>query len=184
MIINEDTKSIDVFEMLTFSIVAILNLLHVLSRTEYITDSIVHWVVKQGCKMILVWTNVSRIAIETLTHLEYTSGLAVLTPEIFWNFWNGIDTNTIKVISLDQVLHPVFEVLANPRILLSKIWQVGQSAVFNVTLIVPVCNLAIRVIVLRVVEWVDLREICTDWSNVVSNNINHYPDSHLVGLFD
>lgn len=111
MVINKETKSIDILEVVTFSVVTVFDFGHALTRTENVTDSVVHWVVEQTSNVVLVWSNVSGITIEALTHLEDASRFAVLSPKIAFNLRNSVNTNTIEVVIFDQIFNPVFEVL-------------------------------------------------------------------------
>jgi hypothetical protein len=67
---------------------------------------------------------------------------------------------------------------------LVEIWEVSKSAVFDLSLVAPVCDLAIIVIVLRLVERVDFAEVHTDWCNVVGDNIDHDVHVFIVSSFD
>jgi len=157
MVINEDTKRMEILEVLAFSVVAVLNLVHGLTTAEHIQDSVVHWVVEHTSKVTLVGTNVSGITVEAFTHLEDSCGLTIFTPEILGNFRNSIDSDTIEVILINNTFNPVLEVLTDPGVtVLVKIRQIGKSAVLNITLVAPVGNLASAMVMLSLVERVDL----------------------------
>lgn len=113
MVVYEDAKSVNVFEVLSFFVPSVGDASHGLSVHEGILDGIVHWVVEHASKMVLVITNVGRVAIETLSHLEDSGCLAILGPEILGNFRNSVDSNTVEIILLDKILDPVLQVLTH-----------------------------------------------------------------------
>lgn len=127
----------------------------------------------------MIWTNVGWVTVKVLTHLEHSRCLSVLTPEIFWNFWNSIDSNSIETVGLDKVLNPVLEVASNVVVLLIEIGETGKTAILNRVLITPV-DIAVSMIVLSLIQWVDLAEVVTDWSAMVSNNVDHDVDAFSV----
>jgi len=70
--------------------------------------------------------------------------------------------------------------LSNPAIFLFEIWESRESAVLNLPLVVPVADIAVAVIVVTTVEWGDLAEIVTNWSDVITHDIYHHPNIHGV----
>lgn len=180
VVINEDTKSIDIFEFTVLLIKSVFEVLHALSRSKNILDGEVHWIVEKTGEIVRVWTNVIWISVKAFTHLENTSSLAVLAPETFFNFWDCVDSDTIELIGIDQVLDPIFKILSNITVTLVKIWKISKSAVLYLTLIIPVVNLAIAVIMLRSIQRIDLTEITSNWSNVIGNDVDHDSDSFRV----
>lgn len=101
MVINEDTKSINVFEGLGFLCPSVADDSHWFTIGKSISNWVVHWVVEKSCKMVLVVTNIIRETVEALTHLEDTSCLAKFTPEVFRDFRNSINSDTVKTVVLD-----------------------------------------------------------------------------------
>ena len=91
VIVNEETEGINVLEVGLFSVVTLLEVSHVFTATKDITDCIVHRVVEKSGDGTLVRSDVSRVTVEALTHLENTRGLAKLRPEVFRNLGNGIN---------------------------------------------------------------------------------------------
>jgi hypothetical protein len=183
VVVDENSESGEILEG-TLSVISVSNLVHALLSSEYILDSVVHWVVEEASEVLLVWSNIVWISVEALSHLENARGLSVLRPELSFDFWDGIDSDSIKVVLLDQVVDPGLQVLSNIRVVLVEIWQVSESAVLNITCVIPVGDLAVRVVVIRLVEWIDSREVHTNWSDVVGNNVNHDPDVLLVSSLD
>jgi hypothetical protein len=118
-------------------------------------DSVVHRVVEKSSEDILIGTNVSRISVEALSHLENTRCGSILGPEVSRYFRNSVDTNTVETIGADEILYPVFKVLTNVGVILVKVRESCKSAVLNTTLVIPV-NITVRVIVGRLVQGVDL----------------------------
>ena len=184
VVIDEDTKGSWVSEFLVDLLNSSSNGLHGVVGTEDILDGVVHWVVENTGDEVLVWTNVVGVTVEALTHLEDTSGISVLLPEVLGDLRNGIDSNTIELVGVDQVLDPILKITSDVLIILVEIWEVSESAVLNLTLVVPVLDLASIVVMLVVVEWVDLGEVHADWGNVVGDNIDHDVHAFIVGSFD
>jgi len=181
VIVNEDTEGIQVSEMRGLFLKSVLDIVHRLS-TEDILNGEVHWIVEESGQVVLVWTDVGWVTIEVLTHLEHTSSISVFLPEIFWNFWDGIDSDTVEAVGINKVLDPVLEVVSNPAIRLVEIWETGETAVLDRVLVTPV-NVAVWVIVFGFVQWVDLTEIVADWCSVVCNDIDHDVNTLRVGSF-
>jgi hypothetical protein len=152
VVVNEKTKSINVLEVGLFSVVTLLEVSHVLTATKDVADGIVHRVVEKSGDGTLVRSDVSRVAVEALTHLENTSSLAKLRPEVFRNLRNGVNSKTIEAIGINHKFDPVLELATDVIVRLIKIRQVSKSAVFNLPLVVPVVNLAVVVVVVGLVE--------------------------------
>ena len=175
VIVHKDTKGINVVEVRFFFVVAALDVVHGLGRTEDVADSVVHGVVEESGQMILVGSNVSGISIEAFSHLENAGRSSIFGPEISWNLWNGVDADSIEVKLRDEVLYPVLEVSADVIVLSVVIWESSKTAVLDGPLVAPV-NVTVVVIVLRLVQRVNLAEIKADGSRVVGNNIDHHID--------
>jgi len=67
---------------------------------------------------------------------------------------------------------------------LVKIGKVGKAAILNILLVVPVSDLAVIVVVVSRVVGSYLSEIGADRGDVVSNNVDHYPDALIVSSRD
>jgi hypothetical protein len=184
VVVDEETEGGDVGEVTLLSIVAVLDVTHVLARAKHILDGVVHGVVEESGDVTLVGSDVSRVAVEVLSHLEDARGISELLPEVLSNFGNGVDTNTIEVVRGDEVLNPVLELATDPLVVLVEIGKIGKTAVLNLLLVVPVGDLAVIVVVFSRVVRCDLSVIGTDGGNVVSNNVYHHPDAHIVSSRD
>lgn len=156
MVINENTKSVDVTEVLLILGPSVSNISHALAVHEDILDSIVHRVVEEGIDVVLVVAYIPIEAIEALTHLEDSSRLCILLPEVLGYLRDSIDADTIKVVLLNKILDPGFQVAAHVLITLIEIWEAGKATVFDLPLVAPVVDVAVSMIVLRLVEGVDL----------------------------
>jgi len=62
----------------------------------------------------LVGTDVGRVAVEDLTHLEDTSGGAKFRPEVFGDLGDSVDAEAIEAVGACEVFNPVFKGLTNP----------------------------------------------------------------------
>jgi len=184
VVIDEDTKSGWVSEFLVYLLDSSGDSLHGLGRAEDILDGVVHWIVEKTGNEVLIWTDVVRVSVEAFTHLENTSGISILLPEVFTDFRNSIDSNTIELIGVDQVFDPVLEISSDVGVILVEIWEVSKSAVLDLPLVVPVCDITSVVVVLSLVEWVNLAEVHANWGNVVGDNIDHDVHVFIVSSFD
>lgn len=180
VVIDEDTKSGWVSEFLVYLLNSSGDSLHGLVTSENILDGVVHWIVEKTGNEVLIWADVVRVSVEALSHLENTSGISILLPEVLFDFRNGIDSNTIELIGVDQVFDPVLEISSDVSVILVEIWEVSKSAVLDLPLVVPVYDITFVVVVLGLVEWVDLAEVHANWCNVVGDNIDH--DVHVLGV--
>jgi len=131
----------------------------------------------------LVRSYIGWIAIEALSHLEDASSVSELFPEVFGYLWNSVNADAVKVICLNDILHPVFEIASDIVIALVQIGKTGKTAVFYRVLIIPI-DVAIRMIMRTLVEWVDLAKVVSNRRDVICNNVNHHPDAFVVGSFD
>jgi len=100
-----------------------------------------------------------------------------LGPKIFGDFWNGVNSDSIKFVFGDDIFNPANQVATYIAVrVLCEIWQVSKTTVLNLSLVVPVCNLAITVVVSGLVEGIDGAVVSSNWTNVVCYDINHHPD--------
>lgn len=175
VVVDEDSQGGKVLEG-TLSVVSVFDLVHALLSSENVLDGVVHWIVEETSEVVLVWTNIVWISVEALSHLEDSRGLSVLSPELSFDFWDGINSDTIEVVLLDQVVDPGLQVLSDVRVVLVKIWQVSESAILNIAWVIPVGDLAVRVVMFGLVEWINSGEVHADWSDVVGDDVNHNPD--------
>jgi len=72
VIVNKNSKCVNILEVGRFGIIPSFNLIHSFSTTKDISNSIVHGIVKQRCQTVLVGTNICWVAIEAFAHLENT----------------------------------------------------------------------------------------------------------------
>lgn len=100
------------------------------------------------------------------------------------DFRDGVNSNTINVVSLDEVLNPVNKVVTNEGVVLIEISKTSESTMLNVVHVlvteISIRDNAVRVIVIRRVERNVLRVVLISVTHVVSNNIDHNPDVSLV----
>jgi hypothetical protein len=70
VVVNEKSKCAQVFEVGSLGVVSGLNVAHVLTISEDVVNSVVHWIIKEASNIVLVGTNISWVAIKALAHLE------------------------------------------------------------------------------------------------------------------
>ena len=183
VVVDKDTKSIDVLEVLGLLVIAVTDVVHGFRATENIADSVIHWVIEKCGQVVLIRSNIGWVTVEALSHLENSRSFTVLRPKVCWDLWDGINSNTVEVILIDDTLDPVFEITTNIVIALVKIWQVSKSAILYRILIIPV-DITRAVIMVALIERVDLTIVSTDRGDMVSDNIDHNPDSFIMGCID
>jgi len=114
VVVNKQTKGIQILESAGFSVIAGLYATHVFPSAENIVDGVVHWVVEKASDVVLVGTDIGRVAVENLTHLEDARRGTKFRPEVFLDFGNGVDADTIEAVGAYEGLDPVFKGRADP----------------------------------------------------------------------
>jgi len=114
VVVNEQTKGVNIFEIAALCVVALFDTTHILTITENIVDGVVHWVVEKASDVVLVGTNIGRVAVENLTHLEDARRGTKFRPEVFLDFGDGVDADTIEAVGAYEGLDPVFKGRADP----------------------------------------------------------------------
>jgi len=79
--------------------------------------------------------------------LEDAGGLAELAPEALGDLRDSVNSDTVEVVVSNEVTDPLLERRSDVVVILVQVGQVGQTAVLNVLLVVPVGNLAVVVVV-------------------------------------
>ena len=185
VIVDEDAESINILEVLGLSAIPVADVVHRRVTPKYVADRVVHRVVKQSSDVVLIGSDVSGIAIEALAHLENAGRCSVLTPEVLGDLGDSVDTDAIELVFRHDILDPVLEVASDVRVtVLIEVWQVGKAAILDLGLIAPVDDLAVGVVMFRLIEGVDLAVVSTDRADVVSDDVNHHPDTLGVGCAD
>jgi light-regulated signal transduction histidine kinase (bacteriophytochrome) len=72
VVVDEDAESVEVSEVTSNILPSGADVIHGLTSSINVLDCIVHRVVEQAGDVILVWTNIGRVTVEDLTHLENT----------------------------------------------------------------------------------------------------------------
>ena len=106
VIVYENSESINVFEFALFFSKSIFDVLHWLTWSENIFDCEVHGIIEKSGHMVLVVTNIVWVTIKNFTHLKNASSLSIFTPKIFWNFWNCVNSDSIKSKSVNLLFNP------------------------------------------------------------------------------
>jgi len=79
----------------------------------------------------LVAGNVWKVKTENFTNSVDTSSSAEVSPEVLGNIWYGVDSESIKIISLDEISNPLEESLLNEWMILIKIRKSTKPASFH-----------------------------------------------------
>lgn len=107
VVVDEKSKCVNISEVLVVGVPSVSNVSHGFAVHPDVSDWVVHRVVEECANMILVVTNIGIISIEDLSHLEDSSGLGILAPEVLWYLRDGVDTDSIEIVLLNKVLDPV-----------------------------------------------------------------------------
>lgn len=113
MVVNKETKGVQIFEMAGLCVVTLFDTAHVFAIAKNTGNGVVHWVVEQASDIVLVGTDVGRVAVEDLTHLEDSSIGAKFSPEVLGDLGDSIDADTIEAVGACKVLNPVFKGLTD-----------------------------------------------------------------------
>jgi len=152
---------------------------HGSTALEAVTKSGVESVVEDGVKRTLIACNVWKVVTEDLTDGIDTSFLAEFSPEVLGDIRDGIDSESIKVVGLNEVLNPFEDGLLDERMVLVKIRKTTEPASFHTVLVswVNMSAVEVVVVVFRLVEGDDSSVVPVIYiTNVVGHNINHHPD--------
>lgn len=57
-----------------------------------------HRIVEESRYMVLIISDIGHASIENFSHLENARCGGVLRPEIFWNLWDGVDADAVKIV--------------------------------------------------------------------------------------
>jgi len=119
MVVDKDSKSVDVLELAVFLLVPVFDVCHALAALPHVFDSVIHGVVEHTRQVVLVGAYITRITVETFSHLEDSCRATVLSPEILGDLRDSVDSDSIEIVSRHGLLDPVFQVASNVIILLS-----------------------------------------------------------------
>lgn len=114
VVVNEQTKGVNILEIAALCVVALFDTTHILTITENIVDGVVHWVVENTRDVVLVGTDVGRVTVEGFAHLEDSSRCAKFRPEVLGDLGNSVDADTVEAVGAHEILNPVLECLTNP----------------------------------------------------------------------
>lgn len=184
MVINKDTEGINILECSWLFLPSVADDSHALAVGEGVSDGVVHGVVKESRDVVLVVTNIPRESVEAFSHLEDSRSLSEFSPEVLRNLRDSVNTNTVKIVILDEFLDPVEELLSNVGVFLFQIGEAWESAVLNLPLITPVIDITVIVVMLGLIEGGYLGIVKTYWANMVGDHVDHHPDVHIVGGLD
>lgn len=155
-----------------------------MATAEDVFDGEEHRVVEKTGDVLLIRANIARVTIEGLADLEDSRGVTVLLPEVFGHMWDCVNTDAIEAICFYEVMNPFLKVTTNEIILLREVGQAGKAAMLHLPLITPVLDVALVMVVLRLIERVDLLEVSADAPNVVGNHVDHDVNILCMGSLD
>lgn len=153
------------------------NLIHALLVVENALQSkvkrVVHSSVECVISIVRYHTNVT---IEDFTNLVYASSLSILLPERNLDMRNSVNSDTIEVKLLDSVVNPCLKGFSDILVVLIEVWQIGESAVLNFIRVIPVVDLALRMIVIGIIEGSNFVISLVNIGNMIGNHIEHNPN--------
>lgn len=110
--------------------------------------------------------------------------MSELGPEVLWHLWDGVDTDSVEIVGLNEILDPVLEEPSDIAVFLVDVWEISQSTVLNLPLVTPVINSTVVVVVLGLVQRENSVEVITHWSGVVGDDVDHNGDAFVVSCLD
>mmetsp|Transcript_3241 Transcript_3241/g.3187 ORF Transcript_3241/g.3187 Transcript_3241/m.3187 type:complete len:233 (+) Transcript_3241:572-1270(+) len=180
MVVQEHSKSVNIIEVGFFRVVPFFNFVHGITTNPDISDVEEQWIVEESSQIPLIAAHVGGAPVKHLSHLEDSCSIPKLIPEPFWDFRDCVDSDSIKVKSFNHSGDPILKILSDFRVLLFQVREAGESAVFHVFLIIPVSNLAVRMIVFSFAEGIDLIIVEAYRCHMVCHNISHDPNVPLM----
>ena len=125
VVVNEHSQGVDIVEFVLFLRVPAANaVFHALIVLPNVYDGVIHGVVEQASEVVLVRSDITRVSVEHLSHLEHSSIVCVLLPEVFGYFRNSVNPNSVKIVGFNYILNPGFEVTSHILVLLVKVRKV------------------------------------------------------------
>jgi hypothetical protein len=125
VVVDEEAKGIEIFEVGSLGVVALLDVAHVLTISKDVVDGVVHRVVEETRDVVLVGTHVCGVTVEALAHLEDACSLPELSPEVFGHLGNGINADAVETIGVNQILDPVLEFATDVGIILVQVGKIS-----------------------------------------------------------
>jgi len=135
----------------------------------------------------LVAGNVWEVITENFSDGVDTSSFGEISPEVLGNIRDSVDSEGVKIISLDEVSNPLEESLLNEGMILIKIRESTKPASFHSVRVhgTNLFTFRILVVVAGVVERNNSGVVpVINISNVVGNDVNHDPHVSLVASTD
>lgn len=120
--------------------------------TKDIRDRVKHRIVEESGYRALVRSDIGGVAIEDLSHLENARSGTVFGPEVLGDFRDGVDANTVKTVLGYDAFDPVLEILAHITVALVQVWEISEAAILDFTLVAPVHDLAVTMVMLSLVK--------------------------------
>ena len=154
-------------------------------EVENVSESEVERVVHGSIESIMsVVRDIADVTLEDFSNLVNSSGCSILLPEVFLDVRDSINSDTVEVEVLNNIFDPCKQGLSHKRVILIQVWEISKAAVLYLILIVPVVDLALSVVVRRLIEGCNKLILLINPCYVVGNDVQHYPDSLLVSSID
>jgi len=180
MVINECSKNTGVLEVLFVFLKAIAQVTHGLAICKDITHSEIHRIAENTIEATLITRNIRNVTVVVFTNGEFADSRLKLFPERLLDFSNGIDTQTLAIIS-SQLLDVLDEVLTDEGVGLIEIRKARETTMFNLRLVIPMLDVAASRTALTIMIVIDTVErdefiipsILLGVTHMISNNIDH-----------
>ena len=102
-----------------------------------------------------------------------------------------VNTNAVEVVLADEIPNPLDEVVPDEGQLLLEIREAAKTTVLQLPLVLPVCDLAVVMVVALIVEGPHAGEVLdlglfVGWNvaDVICDDINHDEDVHFMRTFN
>lgn len=134
--------------------VVALQVVHGVVLLEDPTKSVEERIVQDTAHRSLVASSIRQVGVKDFTDSVNARGLGEFSPEVLGNIRNSINSETINIISIDNISDPFKKGTSNKIIVLIKISKLSKPASFLLALVVGVNITAINVfvIIVRLVE--------------------------------
>ena len=137
-----------------------------------VVDRVVHGIVEDRRHVILVRTDISRVATEYFSNRVHAGSVGEARPKVLLDVLHCVQAQSVDGVLGHQVLNPAIEDAAHRAILRLQVWESRDLALFDLGLVIPVVDAAIVVVVRACVEGVEGRDIAR--AHMIGYDIHHY----------
>eukprot|EP01136_Pigoraptor_vietnamica_P001612 Opistho-1_new@28470 len=183
VVVEEQPEDADVLEELRLGVQLLLNLRHGAALLERMAQAPVHRVIECRVQRALVPRVVRGIAVVHLPHREDARRPRILGPKCRVYLRDRVDSDAVDAILNHGRVDPREQRRRHKRVVLVQIREAAEPAELDLRLVRPVGDLAHRVVVCRIVERREGREVAdlaALVTHVVGDDVQHH--IHAAGV--